>query len=89
MGEHDRARFGRIDLATVTLDVSETYRADFAPAGTPVATRLRNAVVDGISAAGESLVTLVTALLQFGPTVAIWLLLLAAPARLLFRRLSR
>jgi len=86
MEAQERAAIGRVDLATVTLEVSETYRADFAPAGTPTGTRMRNAVVDGVSAAGESLVAFVTVFLQLGPTIAVWLMLLAWPARALWRR---
>ena len=91
MEAQERAAIVRVDFATVMLNLTEAYRADMAPAaGTPpLGSRLRNAVVDGIGAAGESLVAFVTLFLQFGPVLAVWLLILAGPARTVYRRLSR
>lgn len=87
MDAQERAAIGRVDFATVTLDISEARRAGLAPAGTPLGLRLQNAIVDGLGAARDSLVSFVTFFLRFGPALAVWALILFWPARILWRRL--
>jgi hypothetical protein len=86
MEAQERGTIGRVDLAAVTLEVGERYRAELAPSSTPLGTRLRNALVDGARTAGASVLSFVTLFLQLAPTIAVWLVLLALPARAIWRR---
>ena len=79
----------RATFSLVTLEVAETYRAELMPApdDLPVPTRLRNAFIDGLRAAQQSVVGVALDVAQFGPTLIVWSLLLALPALFIVRRL--
>ena len=79
----------RATFSLVTLEVAETYRAELTPApgDLPVLTRLRNAFIDGLGAAEHSVVGVALDVAQFGPTLIVWLLLLALPMWWTVRRL--
>jgi hypothetical protein len=87
MEAETRATQQRVDLATVTLTVQEQYRADLALGPLPLPTRFKNALVDGSRRAAESLVGAVLLVLQIAPTLIVWVLILAWPARWAWRRL--
>jgi Domain of unknown function (DUF4349)/Putative zinc-finger len=72
----------RAAFSLVTVEVDETYRAELTPASgdLPVLTRLRNAFIDGVLAAEQSMVGVALGVAQFGPTLIAWSLLLVLPA---------
>jgi hypothetical protein len=79
----------RVELATVRLQVSEQQTAslDLGPVST--GTRLRNATIDGYRAAIESALNLVLFILQEGPRLVFWgivLILVAWPLKIFWRR---
>lgn len=83
-----RATQQRVDLATVTLTIQEQYRADLAIGPLPLNLRFKNALVDGLRDAAESLLTTVLFILQVAPLLIVWVLLLFLPARWAWRRVS-
>lgn len=86
MEAETRATRQRVDLATVTLIVQEQYRADLALGPLPLPVRFKNALVDGLRQASESLVGAAIVVLQIAPTLIVWILILAWPARWFWRR---
>jgi hypothetical protein len=88
MEAEDRAAIGRVDFAAVTLEIEERYRAELAASDTPLGARLRNALVDGIRAAGGNVAAVAATFLQLAPTLIVWLVLLALPARAIWRRVT-
>ena len=79
----------RATFSLVTLEIAETYRAELVPApgDLPVLTRLRNAFIDGLGAAEQSVVGVALDVAQFGPTLVAWSLMLALPIWWTVRRL--
>jgi Domain of unknown function (DUF4349) len=74
----------RVDFATVDLRIGEEYRAQL---GAPsLANRLRNAVVSGFQSAADTIVAILLWLLNYGPTLLLWLAILFLPVRILWRR---
>ena len=71
---------------TVTLAVQEQYRADLALGPLPLPVRFKNALVDGLRHASESLVGVTIVMLQMAPTLIVWGLILALPVRWVWRR---
>ena len=70
----------------------ETRRRVKAELATPVpsvAIQLRNSTVNGFRSAFESLLGIFLFLAESGPTVLLWLMILAFPAWLLWRRYRR
>ena len=86
MDAETRATRQRVDLATVALTVQEQYRADLALGPLPLPVRFKNALVDGLRQASESLVGAAIVVLQIAPTLMVWMLILAWPARWAWRR---
>ena len=86
MEAETRATRQRVDLATVTLTVQEQYRADLALGPLPLPVRFKNALVDGLRQASESLVGAAIMVLQIAPTLMVWMLVFAWPARWVWRR---
>jgi anti-sigma factor RsiW len=76
----------RVTYATVAVEVTEEPKAAMDMGPLPVPTRLRNAFVDGIRSALESLLGLSLTLLNVGPTLAVWIALLFFPVRSIVRR---
>jgi hypothetical protein len=76
----------RVDFATVDVQLSEEYKAQLNPPSTSVGTRLHNAFVAGIGNAADSLLAIILFFEEYGPVLAIWLMLLGAPLVLLWRR---
>jgi len=90
MEAQELAMRNRAALSTISIEVAERYRAELADNGPlPIATRLRNAVVDGARTALESLVGVSLAVLGAAPTLLIWAVILFLPARSVVRRLRR
>jgi hypothetical protein len=79
----------RVSFATIDLKLAEEYKAQLTTPAPSVAMQLRNATVNGFRTAFESLLALVLFFAESGPTLLLWLLILAVPARLLWRRYQR
>ncbi len=77
----------RVSFATVSLQVSEDYRAPLAGTTPSVGTRLSNAAVDGLHTAFNGFIGLIQTILAAGPSVLLWSLLLGSPAYLLWKKL--
>ncbi len=74
----------RVDFATVDLHVREEYRAQL---GAPsLSNRFRNAVVGGFQSAADMIVAILLWLLNYGPTLLLWLAILFLPMRFIWRR---
>ena len=79
----------RVSFATIDLKLAEEYKAQLTTPAPSVAIQLRNAIVDGFRSAFESLFALVLFFAESGPILLLWLLILAFPAWLLWRRYQR
>lgn len=84
-----RARKTRVDFATAQISVTEDFRATLqvAPPSTP--TRLHNAVIEGYHGVVESLIGFTVRVLEEGPVMLLWGLLLFFPARWIWKRWLR
>jgi anti-sigma factor RsiW len=79
----------RVSFATIDLKLAEEYQAQLTTPAPSVAMQLRNATVNGFRSALESLLALVLFLAESVPTLLLWLMILAFPAWLLWRRYRR
>ncbi|MBV9624047.1 MAG: DUF4349 domain-containing protein [Acidobacteria bacterium] len=79
----------RVDFATIQLQLTEEYKAELNGPVTSVSTRLHNALVAGYRGARETVLGVVIFLVEDGPTILVWLAILAVPAILLWRRYRR
>jgi len=89
MEADQRALQARIDFATITLSVTEEYKASLNGAPSSTGTRLHNAFVTGYHSVVENMVGLTAWLLEAGPTLLLWAALLFFPLRWAWRRLRR
>ncbi len=81
-----RTRKDQVDYSSINLVVAEAYRAELALAPTSLGARIRNAAIDGVRFATDGLVDVVLSVIQVLPSVLLWVLVLAWPARALWRR---
>jgi hypothetical protein len=79
----------RVDFATIELKLSEEYKAQLSSPAPSVGMQVRNATVNGFRNAFESLLGIVLFFAESGPTLILWLAILAIPAWLLLRRYRR
>jgi hypothetical protein len=86
MEADQRALQSRIDFATITLSVTEEYKASLNGAPSSTGTRLHNAFVTGYHSVVENVIGLVAWLLESGPTLLLWVALLFFPIRWAWRR---
>jgi anti-sigma factor RsiW len=89
MEADQRALQSRIDFATITLSVTEEYKASLNGAPSSMGTRLHNAFVTGYHSVVENIIALLAWLLEAGPTLLLWAALLFFPIRWAWRRLRR
>lgn len=89
MEADQRALQSRIDFATITLSVTEEYKASLNGAPSSTATRLHNAFVTGYHSVVENVIGLLAWLLESGPTLLLWVALLFFPIRWAWRRVRR
>jgi anti-sigma factor RsiW len=89
MEADQRALQTRIDFATITLSVTEEYKASLNGAPSSTGTRLHNAFVTGYHSVVENVIGLVAWLLESGPTLLLWAALLFFPVRWAWRRVRR
>ncbi len=79
----------RVDFATIDLKLAEEYKAQLSSPAPSVAFQLHNATVNGFRNAFESLLGMVLFLAESGPTLLLWLSILAVPGWMLWRRYRR
>jgi hypothetical protein len=89
MEAEQKALEHRVDFASVELQLTEEYKAQFNPPSSSIGTRMRNAFVTGIDNAGSSLLAIVLFFEEYGPVLLLWFVVLAAPIWLLWRRYRR
>ncbi len=78
----------RVQFATITLRISEEYKAQVTTPSTPGAgTRLWNAMADGLRALREELLEDAESILRHGPIAAIWVLIFFWPVRWCWRKI--
>jgi Domain of unknown function (DUF4349)/Putative zinc-finger len=77
----------RVSFATVSVSVTEDYRAGFSGAALSVGSRLSNAAVEGVHTAFDGLVGLMQTLLAIGPSVLLFGFVIGLPAYFLWRKL--
>jgi hypothetical protein len=76
----------RVDLATVDVRIEEEPRAGFATPTASIGRQLQNAAIDGLRNAIEFVIGVALFVLRVGPTVVIWLAVLAWPVYVWWRR---
>jgi len=82
-----RAALARqVRYATVKLTLDEQYRESLATRPFSPRTQLRNALVEGCRNVLDGAMTLLLFLLNYGPSLLFWLLILFWPARFIWRR---
>ena len=89
MEADQRALQTRIDFATITLSVTEEYKASLNAASSSIGTRLHNAFVAGYHGVEDNVIGVLAWLLESGPTLLLWAALLFFPARWAWRRVRR
>jgi hypothetical protein len=89
MEADQRALQARIDFATITLSVTEEYKASLNGAPSSTGTRLHNAFVTGYHSVVENMIGLAAWLLESGPTLLLWIAILFFPIRWVWRRVRR
>jgi hypothetical protein len=89
MEAEQKALEHRVDFAAVELQLSEEYKAQLNPPATSVSTRIHNAFVAGYRNASETVLGAVVFLAEYSLTIVIWLVILALPVFLIWRRYRR
>jgi hypothetical protein len=79
----------RVDFATLSIKVNEDYKAEMQVVPGSFRTRLQNAAVEGYQSATEGLVSVLLAVITYGPTILIWTGLLFFPVRVAWKRWRR
>jgi len=70
----------RVSFATVALQLTEEYKAQLNPPAASISTRIYNAFVDGYHNGSETVLGAVIFFAVNGPTILIWVAVLALPA---------
>lgn len=78
----------RVSLATIALSLSEEYKAQLQMPAPTATTRLRNALVGGLSEAWESGLRLLVWAVSVAPTLVLWSALLFFPVRWGWRQVT-
>ena len=89
MEADQRALQSRVDFATITLSVTEEYKASLNAPSSSVRTRLHNAFVAGYHSVVDNVIGVLAWLLESGPTLLLWAALLFFPLRWAWRRVRR
>jgi len=79
----------QVDFATINLTITEDYRAQLQVVPPSTSTRLINASVEGYRSMVDGLMSVALFFLSAGPTLLLWTIILAVPARLAWRKLRR
>lgn len=75
----------RVSYATITLTVSEERQAQLGARILPIRAQLRNAFVEGVQVAYESVIAVAIALLRMSPFLLLWTIVLWWPVRRAYR----
>ena len=76
----------RVDFATIDLKLFEEYKAKLDSPAPAISTLIHNAAVNGYRNVADTLLSILLSLAEYGPVLCFWLLLLAIPAWLVWRR---
>jgi hypothetical protein len=79
----------RVDFASVDLQLTEEYKAQFNSPDTSASTRMHNAFVAGLGNASNTLLGIVLFFEEYGPVLLIWIVILGVPAFLVWRRFRK
>jgi hypothetical protein len=88
MEAEQKALEHRVDFASVEIQLSEEYKAQLSSPDS-VSTRIFNAFVEGYHNATETLLGFLLFFEEYGPSLVIWLVVLALPILLVWRRYKR
>jgi hypothetical protein len=89
MEAEQKALEHRVDFVTVELQLTEEYKAQLNPGADSVSVRLHNSLVAGYHNAKETLLVFVLFFEEYGPSLAILLIILGLPVVLMWRRYKR
>ena len=87
MEAEEKTTNNQVQFASVDLKVSEDYNAQFHLAPPSAGSQLRNAIVAGGAAVVAGALAVAVFLLNFGPSLLFWALILLWPARWAWRRI--
>ena len=79
----------RVDFATITLAITEEYKAKVSDSTPGAATRFHNAAIAGYEAVANSALGVLLWFTEFLPPILSWLAILGVPAWWLWRRTQR
>ena len=85
MEAEQKALEHRVDFASVEIQLNEEYKAQLGSPVDSVSTRIYNAFVAGCRNATETLLGFLLFLEEYGPSLVIWLAVLALPIFLVWR----
>jgi hypothetical protein len=88
MEAEQKALEHRVDFASIEIQLSEEYKAQLSSPDS-VSTRIYNAFVAGYRNATETLLGFLLFFEEYGPSLVIWLVVLALPILLVWRRYKR
>jgi anti-sigma factor RsiW len=86
MEAEQKALEHRVEFTTVELQLTEEYKAQLNPPAASVSTRMHNGFVAGYRNASETVLGIVLFFAEDGPTLLIWLVILALPVIFAWRR---
>jgi anti-sigma factor RsiW len=89
MKAQELAMRNRVTYATISVEITEAYKAEVSLGPLPIGTQLRNAIVDGWRSAANSAFAIVLFVFEAGPSVLLWMLVLGPPAWFVWRRARR
>jgi Domain of unknown function (DUF4349) len=89
MEAEQKALEHRVDFASVEIQLTEEYKAQLGSPADSVSTRIYNAFVAGYRNATETLLGFLLFFEEYGPSLMIWLVVLALPILLVWRRYKR
>jgi hypothetical protein len=76
----------RVDFATISLELSEEYKAKLDSPAPAISTLIHNAAVNGYRNLADALLAIVLFFAAYGPVLIFWIFLLSIPAWLVWRR---
>jgi chromosome segregation ATPase len=76
----------RVDFASVDLQLTEEFKAQFNSPDTSASTRIHNAFIAGLDHATATLLGFVLFFEEDGPVILIWLVMFGVPSFLVWRR---
>src|SRR5262249_29947070 len=76
----------RVDFLTISLSLSTEFKERLGGLSPSADTRIQNALVSGYRDVRETVIGIIVWTLSTGPTLLLWLLLLALPVRWIWRR---